>query len=223
MQPEPQRACFALILDSGRRRPFDLDPKLGSSQLPRAAAFLVEPIKDGLLLIRIARDGSFGGDTWHPDFGEAREQAEYEFGDAVGEWREIPEGTEDVDAYVLSQIATQEARDPSPSSSAFTISPELAEMVRLLARAVEGPELDHELVTKIQDELAESPVPPGDDPDAWDLLTELLFDLVRYVPDPDMRAAHRSYFGDEIAVQRIRETLQGLEARGIRPDHPAAE
>lgn len=57
-----------------------------------------------MLLVRFARGGSFAGDTWHADWDEVREEAEEEFGDVLGEWREIPAGTEDLEAYARGQL-----------------------------------------------------------------------------------------------------------------------
>lgn len=97
-------AFFNVLRAVPRVGPPDLDPGLLSTQFPPAAALLAQPETEGVLLVRYARDGSFAGDTWHADWDEVREEAEDEFGDALGEWHAIPAGTEDLEAYVRSRL-----------------------------------------------------------------------------------------------------------------------
>lgn len=106
------QACFSVLAPgskSGRTRHYvGLPPGLSGgmpvTNLPSAAALLITPDEDGVLLLRLARDGSFAGDTWHEDLGAAQEQAEYEYEGALTDWRDIPEGTTDLEAYVLTRI-----------------------------------------------------------------------------------------------------------------------
>ncbi|MFO1187379.1 MAG: hypothetical protein U1E87_07995 [Alphaproteobacteria bacterium] len=39
-----------------------------------------------MFLYRIAKDREFAGDTWRETIEEAKEQAQFEYGDAVSEW-----------------------------------------------------------------------------------------------------------------------------------------
>lgn len=51
----------------------------------------------GSTLFRYTVDGQFAGDTWHesPEF--AREQAEFEYGKALGPWQAIPPAVPDAE------------------------------------------------------------------------------------------------------------------------------
>ena len=78
----------------------------GGSSFPHPAVLLIQENAEsgGFILLRVAADGAFGGDTWHPNLEEAREQAEWEYEAALGEWREIPPGVEDEEEYALAQL-----------------------------------------------------------------------------------------------------------------------
>jgi hypothetical protein len=65
---------------------------------------LKEDSEAGVMFDRYTRNGSTAGDTWHENFAHAMEQAEFEYGDAVGEWREVPAEIEDPVSYALNQI-----------------------------------------------------------------------------------------------------------------------
>jgi hypothetical protein len=56
--------------------------------LPPARALVIEERPDGFFLLRYASDGEFAGDTWHIDFGSAKDQAAYEYGDGL-QWAEV--------------------------------------------------------------------------------------------------------------------------------------
>jgi len=43
-----------------------------------------------VFLERFDAEGHFAGDTWHSDVTAAKEQAAFEYGDALGEWTAIP-------------------------------------------------------------------------------------------------------------------------------------
>lgn len=57
-------------------------------------------------LLRYAHDGGFGGDTWHQSAEDAKNQAVYEYGDAVGPWTAIPAEIDDPVAFALKQSAS---------------------------------------------------------------------------------------------------------------------
>lgn len=76
-----------------------------SVDLPLPAVVLMEPDEDGgIILLRLTRTGEFGGDTWHDNEDDARDQAEYEFGAALGPWTEIPDDVEDAEDFAVSQV-----------------------------------------------------------------------------------------------------------------------
>lgn len=87
-----------------------LPPGIGSDGdsrelLPMASVLVLEePIERGdcsYLLIRYAADGAYAGDTWHLTIDDALEQASYEFGDALGQWVDVPPDVDDARAFVL--------------------------------------------------------------------------------------------------------------------------
>ena len=82
---------------------FPLDP---AKMLPAADVVLVvadhEP---GAMLFRYTVHGEFGGDTWHPSVAEAREQAVYEYGEALGEWMDVPDEFADPHEFAVKYAA----------------------------------------------------------------------------------------------------------------------
>jgi len=85
--------------------PSEVSGTTGERELLRRARIVVlERRPDGVFLYRYASDGTFAGDTWHMTFNEAKEQAVFEYGDAVGKWRPIPPDAGDAAAYALSQV-----------------------------------------------------------------------------------------------------------------------
>lgn len=74
--------------------------------MPLPDFLIIEDEKKRSFLYRYTLNGEFIGDTWHPNIREAKEQAEYEYADALGEWKEIPSTlkTEDYINYIKNQI-----------------------------------------------------------------------------------------------------------------------
>jgi hypothetical protein len=86
-----------------------MPPELADGQdnrvrLPRPQVLVIEEKPDGIFLFRYTADGRFGGDTWHQDLAEAREQAEYEYEGALGAWREVPADVRDAHAFALDHV-----------------------------------------------------------------------------------------------------------------------
>jgi hypothetical protein len=82
-----------------------LDP---SKMLPVADVILLVADADpGAMLFRYTAHGEFGGDTWHPSVEAAREQAGEEYGDALGQWMEVPEESADPHAFAVKWAADQ--------------------------------------------------------------------------------------------------------------------
>jgi hypothetical protein len=73
-------------------------------RLPWPRVLVIEERPHGIFLFRFAEDGSFGGDTWHMSVIEAEEQAKYEYGDALSEWRRVPAEVSDAVAFAFTQI-----------------------------------------------------------------------------------------------------------------------
>ena len=65
-------------------------------QMPTASVLVIEDGSDGaFFLYRFSADGRFGGDTWHPNVEEAKEQAVFEFGELLSDWVSIPSDIKD--------------------------------------------------------------------------------------------------------------------------------
>src|SRR5438132_9574654 len=59
----------------------------------------------GWLLVRYTLDGTFAGDTWHETIDDAKNQAAFEYGDAVGDWQEAHLPPADMPALVIDRLA----------------------------------------------------------------------------------------------------------------------
>ena len=71
--------------------------------MPRASVLVLMRDTDGsIYLYRFAPSGVAAGDTWHPDIAQAKGQAEFEYGDAMGAWRPVPDDISDIQAFVGS-------------------------------------------------------------------------------------------------------------------------
>ena len=88
---------------------FPLDP---AKMLPVAdVVLLVADEEAGAMLFRYTAHGDFGGDTWHATVEEAREQAAYEYGEALLPWIEVPSDVTDAHTfatrYALERLDTR--------------------------------------------------------------------------------------------------------------------
>jgi hypothetical protein len=65
------------------------------------------------MLYRYTASKDFAGDTWHQSLDEAKRSAEFEYGEALGAWEELPEAVaEGAEAdYALGKARRQHARD----------------------------------------------------------------------------------------------------------------
>lgn len=61
----------------------------GSAQLARCVEISVE--SSGVYLLHYNSSGECFADTWHQSIGEAKEQAEFEYGSALSDWSESRE------------------------------------------------------------------------------------------------------------------------------------
>ena len=70
--------------------------------LPVADVILLVPDTDGgAMLFRYTANGQFGGDTWHATIDDAREQAKFEYDEALEPWIDVPDDVEDAHAYAI--------------------------------------------------------------------------------------------------------------------------
>jgi hypothetical protein len=103
-QPKRTRSLALVGPVAGQRRvtqtagfPIDL-----SKMLPWPDVILLVASDDpGAMLFRYTAHGEFGGDTWHESVEGAREQAAFEYEDALVEWVDVPEEVEDAHAYAV--------------------------------------------------------------------------------------------------------------------------
>jgi hypothetical protein len=70
---------------------------------PRARIVLIKETRHGVFLYRYTQHGAYAGDTYHESVPDAQEQAEFEYGPALGEWLEVPGAVPDAEAYVTAQ------------------------------------------------------------------------------------------------------------------------
>lgn len=81
-----------------------LDSEDHRERLPWPRILILEKETDGYSLYRYTEAGDFGGDTWHMSLEDAKHQAEFEFGEQLGPWREVPEGVSDPIAFALQVL-----------------------------------------------------------------------------------------------------------------------
>jgi hypothetical protein len=80
-----------------------LDPE---KMLPIADVLLLVVDKDpGAMLFRYTAHGELAGDTWHATQAEAEAQAEYEYGDALLPWNDVPPEITDAHAFAVQCAA----------------------------------------------------------------------------------------------------------------------
>lgn len=101
--------CLALVgpLEGERRvtqtAGFPID---ASKLLPSPDVILLIAGPDpGAMLFRYTAHGEFGGDTWHESLDTAREQVQFEYEDAIGEWVHVPQDVDDAHAYAVQYAA----------------------------------------------------------------------------------------------------------------------
>jgi hypothetical protein len=68
--------------------------------MPWPAVVLLALHPDGPMAYRYARDGRFGGDTWHESTQTALDALDAEYGPSLGKWEQVP-ADEDPHDYAL--------------------------------------------------------------------------------------------------------------------------
>src|SRR5690606_28078669 len=72
------------------------------TRLPSPDVVLLEEESErNFFLYRLTKGGLFGGDTWHQSVDDAKYQADFEYGKALGEWREIPPEVSDAPEFAI--------------------------------------------------------------------------------------------------------------------------
>lgn len=103
-------SLFALIKTGKRKsnvRHFPgFPPKLANGknqrkEFPLAEIIVIEEMPEGIFLIRYTKEGTFCGDTWHKTIGDAKRQANYEYGNLVGEYKQLPENITDISSLSI--------------------------------------------------------------------------------------------------------------------------
>jgi hypothetical protein len=74
------------------------------------AYLVIEAESDGIYLYRYDNQGNEVGDTWHRNVDDAKHQADYEYGDLIEEWRDVPVEVQDASAFGLARL--KEASNP---------------------------------------------------------------------------------------------------------------
>ena len=74
---------------AGPRRPGSAELEQHEMGWPRV--ILLFDYQDGPMLFRYTATGEFAGDTWHASLDDAKDQAEFEYGQALGRWLQIPD------------------------------------------------------------------------------------------------------------------------------------
>lgn len=82
-----------------------MDSEDHQERLPWPRVLIIEEDSEGYYsLYRYTESGEFGGDTWHMTLDDAKHQAEYEFAERLGPWREVPEDSENAIAFALQEL-----------------------------------------------------------------------------------------------------------------------
>lgn len=93
------------------RHVIGLPPELGdkgdeAQQLPSPDVLVIEQEGEGsIFLYRMTRTGEPGGDTWHQSIDDAKHQAEFEYGEVLGEWRAIPDDVIDAREFAVEAVS----------------------------------------------------------------------------------------------------------------------
>jgi len=75
------------------------------NKLPLPRVIVLEGEAGSVTLNRFTADATPVGDTWHQTVDDAKHQAEYEYGDALGAWIEVPIEASDAVDYALASNA----------------------------------------------------------------------------------------------------------------------
>ena len=108
----------ALGIQARVRHVVGFPPELTSGQdetdlLPMPDILVIdEASKGSVFLYRLSRSGEPCGDTWHQSIDDARHQAEYEYGDALGTWQHVPDDASDPQEFAVAAVRSREGAGP---------------------------------------------------------------------------------------------------------------
>ena len=108
----------AQVLHPRVRHRLGLPPELtegadDAQLLPQPHVLVIEEESQGsVFLYRMTQRGEPGGDTWHQSVEDAKDQAVYEYGDAVGAWNEIPADVPDAREFAVAATRTKGREEP---------------------------------------------------------------------------------------------------------------
>ncbi len=81
--------------------------------LPWPHVLVIEEESPGsVFLYRMTQSGESGGDTWHQSVDDAKHQADYEYGDAVGDWNEVPDDVPNAREFAVAAVRTNDREGP---------------------------------------------------------------------------------------------------------------
>jgi hypothetical protein len=93
----------------GERRAFHTGgyPLATEKMLPLPDVLLVDTEDGpGVMLYRYTAHGEFGGDTMHSSVDAAKDQASFEYREALGEWIEVPADVADAHRFAVQYAAS---------------------------------------------------------------------------------------------------------------------
>lgn len=82
--------------------PLELSHEDRRNEYPLPRVIVLEGEEGSFMLNRFTNKKEPVGDTWHQTIDDAKHQAEYEYGDALGEWKQVPTGIVDAVEYALT-------------------------------------------------------------------------------------------------------------------------
>ena len=93
----------------GERRTFHTGgyPLVPEKMLPLPDVLLIDTEEgSGVMLYRYTVHGEFGGDTMHATVDAAKQQASFEYREALGEWIEVPSDVADAHRFAVQYAAS---------------------------------------------------------------------------------------------------------------------
>jgi len=73
--------------------------------LPWPKILIIEETHEGFFLYRYDVNKNFAGDTWHMTLEDAKYQANSEYKNLLGEWKEIPKDVKDAIDFAIKQVS----------------------------------------------------------------------------------------------------------------------
>ena len=108
---DPRRVRLVALVGAiqGERRAFHTGgyPLATEKMLPLPDVLLIDTEEgSGVMLYRYTVHGEFGGDTMHATVDAAKQQASFEYREALGEWIEVPSDVADAHRFAVQYAAS---------------------------------------------------------------------------------------------------------------------